>query len=99
MIRPPWREIIARPNMSALTRGNFGLLLRRHAEEAAGIGVLEHPHRAVRTNFHVANAWPTLQRSAGVAPPLPSKVMRLSVCVAIPLIRAEPRHCGNIVPL
>jgi hypothetical protein len=43
--------------------------------------------------------WPTLQRSAGVAPPLPSKVMRLSDCVTIPLIKAEPRHCGNIAPL
>jgi len=42
---------------------------------------------------------PTSQRSAGAAPPLPSNVMRLSVCVAMPPINAEPRHCGNIAPL
>src|SRR4029077_4910092 len=42
---------------------------------------------------------PTGQRSAGVAPPLPSNVMRLSVKVAMPPISAEPCHCGNIAPL
>src|SRR5258705_7439431 len=42
---------------------------------------------------------PTLQRSAGAAPPLPSNVRRFSVIVAIPPISAEPLHCGNIAPL
>ena len=39
--------------------------------------------------------WPTRHRSAGVAPPLPSKTTRVSVCDAIPPIRAEPFHCGK----
>src|SRR6185436_15384666 len=42
---------------------------------------------------------PTLQRSAGVAPPLPSNVMRFSVCDPMPPISAEPFHFGNIAPL
>ena len=42
---------------------------------------------------------PTLQRSAGVAPPLPSNVMRLSVWVSMPPTSAEPCHAGNIAPL
>ena len=43
--------------------------------------------------------WPTSQRSAGLAPPLPSKTMRLTDMVARPLTRAEPFHWGNIAPL
>ena len=35
----------------------------------------------------------------GVAPPFLSNVMRLIDCVAMPLINADPFHCGNIAPL
>src|SRR3954462_13232573 len=31
-------------------------LFRRHAEQRAGIRILEHPERAVRTDFDVADA-------------------------------------------
>src|SRR5262245_19766697 len=40
---------------------------------------------------------PTFQRSAVLAPPLPSKMMRLSVIVARPLIKPLPSHCGKVL--
>src|SRR5579859_6795774 len=39
--------------------------------------------------------WPTTHRSAVLAPPWPSKMMRLSVMVARPLMKPLPFHCGN----
>src|SRR5256885_7577828 len=38
------------------SRARFNGLLRRHAEQPAGIRVLEHPHGAVWSDFDVANA-------------------------------------------
>jgi glucose/arabinose dehydrogenase len=43
--------------------------------------------------------WPTLQRSAGAAPPFPSNVMRVSVLLPMPPMNAEPRQAGNMAPL
>ena len=38
----------------------------------------------------------TLQRSAALAPPWPSKMMRLSDIVANPLTKPLPSHCGKV---
>ena len=40
--------------------------------------------------------WPTSQRSAVLAPPWPSKMMRLSVLVPMPLMKPLPFHCGKV---
>src|SRR5215813_8243259 len=40
---------------------------------------------------------PTFQRSAVLAPPLPSKIMRLSDIVARPLIKPLPSHIGKVL--
>src|SRR5262249_16705525 len=40
---------------------------------------------------------PTFQRSAVLAPPLPSKMMRFRVFVARPLIKPLPSHCGKVL--
>src|SRR5665213_4398218 len=39
------------------------------------------------------------QRSAAVAPPFPSNVMRVSDFDPSPLARADPFHSGNTLPL
>src|SRR5215471_7060918 len=68
-----------------------------HMDQSAGIRVFQQPQRTVGRLFTSRIRFPRFQRSAVLAPPLPSKMMRLSVIVARPLIKPLPSHCGKVL--
>ena len=76
----------------------LAFLFRGHVEQRAGIRVLEHPQRAVRADFHVADAVADAPALGRLGAALPSNMTRLSVWLPMPPISAEPFHCGNTRP-
>ena len=62
-------------------------------DQGAGIGVFQHPQRAIGALFHIADAVAHIPALGGLAPPWPSKTMRLSVLVCM------PRHRGSFAAL
>src|SRR5580658_270615 len=72
-------------------------LFRRHAEQPAGTAVSEHPERAVGPHLDVTNAVADVPALRPLAFS-PVMTMRMRVLLARPLTRAEPFHCGNILP-
>src|SRR5262249_9978088 len=68
-------------------------LLRRDAEQPAGIAILEHPQRAVGSDFHVANA-------VADAPAFRRRGAALAVeGDAVERLRLHPAHQRGTLPL
>ena len=49
----------------AFRGGALSLLFRCHVDQGAGIGVFQHPQRAIRAFFHIADAFPYIPALGG----------------------------------